>query len=32
MRDSDAEATIGAVRPRKLPALRAEAKPETKED
>ena len=32
VRDSDAEETIAAVRPRKLPALRAEAKPDTKED
>ena len=32
VRDSDAEETIGAVQPRKLPGLRAEAKPETAED
>ena len=32
VRDSSAEETIGAVRPRKLPTLRAEAKPDKKED
>ena len=32
VRDSDAREMIGAVRPSKLPALRVEAKPETKED